>query len=236
MSFCLFQDALSAWRWLKKEAEGGRIDGDQLFVFGRSLGGAVAIALAAELQQLAQGPYPRGLILENTFTSISDVVNALFPLLAFESLKKHFLRIKWESIQRVPDLEVPMLFLTGEKDEMIPPAHSRMLHARAEKSRLRRNVVFPDGQHNDTWEKGGDEYWKVQATFLQASGHFFSVCWVQRHGEMDHEGFLGEVAPFISTGASTQCLDAPMPGVFGARRRQGRIGSSEARSLLQLWS
>eukprot|EP00913_Durusdinium_trenchii_P004650 g4317.t1 len=50
---------------------------------------------------------------------------------------------------------------------MIPPAHSRMLHARAEKSRLRRNVVFPDGQHNDTWEKGGDEYWKVQATFLQ---------------------------------------------------------------------
>eukprot|EP00435_Cladocopium_sp_Y103_P051898 s835_g16.t1 len=34
-------------------------------------------------------------------------------------------------------------------------------------SRLRRNVVFPEGQHNDTWEKGGDEYWKVQATFLQ---------------------------------------------------------------------
>eukprot|EP00913_Durusdinium_trenchii_P011457 g10758.t1 len=36
----LIEDALSAWRWLKKEAEGGRIDGDQLFVFGRSLGGA----------------------------------------------------------------------------------------------------------------------------------------------------------------------------------------------------
>lgn len=46
-----------------------------------------------------------------------------------------------------------MLFLTGEKvacfeavsavnqDEMIPPAHSRMLHGRAEKSRLRRQVV-----------------------------------------------------------------------------------------------
>lgn len=163
----LIEDALSAWRWLKKESEAGRIDPERLFVFGRSLGGAVAIALAAELQQLAQGPSPKGLILENTFTSISDVVNALFPLLAFESLKKRFLRIRWESIQRVQDLEVPMLFLTGEKDEMIPPSHSRMLHARAEKSRLRRNVVFPEGQHNDTWEKGGDEYWKVQATFLQ---------------------------------------------------------------------
>ncbi|CAJ1352437.1 unnamed protein product, partial [Effrenium voratum] len=112
-------------------------------------------------------PYPQGLVLENTFTSISDVVNALFPMLAFESLKKRFLRIRWESIQRVQDLEVPMLFLTGEKDEMIPPTHSRMLHARAEKSRLRRNVVFAEGQHNDTWEKGGEEYWQAQATFLQ---------------------------------------------------------------------
>lgn len=85
------------------------IDGSKLFVFGRSLGGAVAIALAAELQQLAQGPCPRGLMLENTFTSISDVVNALFPLIAFESLKKRFLRIRWESIQRVPELEAEAL-------------------------------------------------------------------------------------------------------------------------------
>ncbi|CAE7558906.1 WAV2 [Symbiodinium necroappetens] len=163
----LIEDALCAWRWLQKESSAGRIDAEQLFVFGRSLGGAVTIALASELQKRAQQPLPRGLILENTFTSISDVVNALFPILAFESLKKRFLRIKWESIQRVPDLEVPMLFLTGEKDEMIPPSHSRHLHARAEKSRLKRQVVFPEGHHNDTWEKGGEEYWEVQATFLQ---------------------------------------------------------------------
>jgi len=163
----LIEDALCAWRWLQKESSAGRIDAEQLFVFGRSLGGAVTIALASELQKRAQQPFPRGLILENTFTSISDVVNALFPILAFESLKKRFLRIKWESIQRVPDLEVPMLFLTGEKDEMIPPSHSRLLHARAEKSRLKRQVVFPEGHHNDTWEKGGEEYWEVQATFLQ---------------------------------------------------------------------
>jgi len=163
----LIEDALTAWRWLRKAAAEDRIDGDRLFVFGRSLGGAVSIALASALQQRGEGPAPRGLILENTFTSISAVVDALFPLLAFDSLKKRFLRLRWESIERVRDIEVPMLFLTGQKDEMIPPDHSKALHARADKSKLRRNIFFAEGSHNDTWEKGGDEYWEVQEAFLK---------------------------------------------------------------------
>ncbi|CAE8676559.1 unnamed protein product [Polarella glacialis] len=163
----LIEDALSAWRWLWQAADAGRIDGSQMFVFGRSLGGAVAIALAAALQERSERPAPRGLILENTFTSISAVVDALFPILAIPYLKKRFLRLKWESMERVRDLEVPLLFLTGQKDEMIPTAHSQQLHARAEKSKLRRHVFFPEGSHNDTWEKGGEQYWEVQASFLQ---------------------------------------------------------------------
>ena len=50
------------------------IDNDRLFVFGRSLGGAVAVRLAAE-----KGANIKGLIIENTFTSISDMVDALMP-------------------------------------------------------------------------------------------------------------------------------------------------------------
>lgn len=163
----LIEDALTSWRWLRQAAESGRIDGNRLFVFGRSLGGAVSIALASTLMQRGEGPAPQGLILENTFTSISAVVDAMFPLLAIESLKKRFLHLRWESIERVGSLEVPMLFLVGEKDEMIPPAHSRALCAKAQKSRLLRNIVFPEGQHNDTWEKGGDKYWEVFGEFLK---------------------------------------------------------------------
>jgi len=163
----LIEDALTAWRWLRQASESGRIDGNRLFVFGRSLGGAVSIALASTLGQRGEGPAPQGLILENTFTSISAVVDAMFPLIAIESLKKRFLRLSWESIERVGGLEVPMLFLVGEKDEMIPPSHSRALCAKAQNSRLLRNVVFPDGQHNDTWEKGGEKYWEVFGEFLK---------------------------------------------------------------------
>lgn len=46
------------------------IDKDRLFVFGRSLGGAVAIQLA-----MSKSNALRGLIVENTFTSIADMVD-----------------------------------------------------------------------------------------------------------------------------------------------------------------
>jgi pimeloyl-ACP methyl ester carboxylesterase len=54
------------------------LDGTKIIAFGRSLGGAVAIDIAAT--------YPKhvsALIVENTFTSILDMVDVLFPVLSF---------------------------------------------------------------------------------------------------------------------------------------------------------
>jgi len=163
----IIEDALAAWRWLSTAAEEGRIDGCRIFVFGRSLGGAVAIALAKSLGAAQPaGPWPCGLILENTFTSISDLVDTLFPVIAFKSLKDRFLRVRWESIDRVRDVDVPILFLVGEQDEMIPPSHSQALHSAAKRSPLRLLERFPDGSHNDTWEKGGENYWQAWARYI----------------------------------------------------------------------
>jgi len=162
----LIEDALTAWRWLRKASDEGRIDGRRVFVFGRSLGGAVAIALTCALQRQSEGA-PCGLILENTFASISALVDVMFPILAFKSLKDKFLRLKWESLERIREVEAPLLFLVGEKDEMIPTAHSQALHSGAAKSSLRKKEVFPEGTHNDTWEKGGERYWEVQAGYIK---------------------------------------------------------------------
>jgi len=46
------------------------INPDRLFVFGRSLGGAVATELA-----MNKGNHLQGIIIENTFTSIGDMVD-----------------------------------------------------------------------------------------------------------------------------------------------------------------
>lgn len=54
------------------------INNSKLFVIGKSLGGAVAIQLAEKKQELICG-----MILENTFCSISDMVDHIFPLLSY---------------------------------------------------------------------------------------------------------------------------------------------------------
>ncbi|MCH6572947.1 MAG: alpha/beta fold hydrolase, partial [Proteobacteria bacterium] len=63
----LYKDARAAWRYLTKERG---FDQEDIILFGRSLGGAVAAELAAEIQ-------PGGLILESTFSSAKDVANAV---------------------------------------------------------------------------------------------------------------------------------------------------------------
>lgn len=164
----LIEDALSCWQWLRQAAEEKKIDGKKVFVFGRSLGGAVTIALCHKLQEMGETEViPQGIILENTFTSISNLVDTLFPYVAFESLKKKFLRLSWKSIDRVQTLKVPILLLSGLRDEIVPACHMRALQASAEQSRICRLTSFPEGMHNDTWEKGGRTYWTCQDQFIK---------------------------------------------------------------------
>lgn len=162
----IIEDALAAWRWLDEAAKAGTIDGKRVFVFGRSLGGAVALALSHELHKQGSA-LPCGLILENTFASIPMLVNSLFPFLAFEWLKDKFLRLRWLSIDRIPHLEIPLLFISGQQDEVVPCSHSEILHNAAVRSPLRRILRVEDGMHNDTWDKGGENYWKSQDTFIK---------------------------------------------------------------------
>lgn len=92
-------DAEAAWAWVKARAE---IDQSKVFLFGRSLGGAVAIALAADLLARRAPQLPAGLILENTFTSVADMARNLFPPLALGGpLVERLIHNKWPSVDRV---------------------------------------------------------------------------------------------------------------------------------------
>jgi len=177
----LIEDACCAWKWLKAAAGDGRIDGKRIFVFGRSLGGAVAIALAQTLQRQSDPVQPLGLILENTFSSIGNLVDTMFPFLAFQALKDRFLRIKWESLRRITEVKVPLLFLSGLKDELVPASHMEQLSKAANQSLHRKTTVFEEGMHNDTWQKGGELYWETQSEFMKK-------CWslAQEQSDTSH--------------------------------------------------
>ena len=102
----LYKDARAAWRYLTKERG---FDQEDIILFGRSLGGAVAAELAAEIQ-------PGGLILESTFSSAKDVANAVFPVLS----RLIFLRYDFDTAAHVRRVACPVLVLHSPDDEIIP--------------------------------------------------------------------------------------------------------------------
>jgi len=70
-----------------------------VFLFGRSLGGAVAINTAMLFEDNPEGFSFAGCVIESTFESISAMADHMFPFFKkFPNLKKNMLKLKWESI------------------------------------------------------------------------------------------------------------------------------------------
>ena len=97
-----------------------------------------------------------GLILENTFTSISRMVDKLFPFLG--NFKSLILRIGWDSLSRIPEIKVPIHFVCGLQDEIVPAEHVKELFEAAKNAEFKHYYEVENGMHNDTWFKGGEEY------------------------------------------------------------------------------
>ena len=93
-----------------------RLDAQKIVAFGRSLGSAVAVQLAAS-RTLA------GVILVAPFDSLTNVARHHYPYLPVGWLLKH----PFDSARRAPGISAPLLCLVAEHDEVIPPARSKGL-------------------------------------------------------------------------------------------------------------
>jgi len=141
------------------------IDSSQIFIFGRSLGGSVAFHVAEYAVQ--NGIAVAGVMVENTFISISAMVDKLMPFLT--PIKPLVLKIGWDSARIVPKLKsIPILFLAGARDELVPHEHMLKLCEAAELSGnpLVQLHVIPDGTHNESWIRGGPAYWDAMRHFM----------------------------------------------------------------------
>eukprot|EP00471_Norrisiella_sphaerica_P006726 CAMPEP_0184478550 /NCGR_PEP_ID=MMETSP0113_2-20130426/546_1 /TAXON_ID=91329 /ORGANISM="Norrisiella sphaerica, Strain BC52" /LENGTH=297 /DNA_ID=CAMNT_0026856385 /DNA_START=252 /DNA_END=1145 /DNA_ORIENTATION=- len=162
----LILDAKAALDYLSERAP---VDNKKIVVFGRSLGGAVAIALTAKYQEKIHG-----LIIENTFTRIDDMATVLFSRIA--KIKKEkadillpflyiYLTNPWRNVDRIGCIRTPLLFYSGLKDQLIPPEQMKQLFAAA-RSEIKMLHEVPEGDHNNTVDKGGDEYYDKFREFL----------------------------------------------------------------------
>ncbi len=136
------EDARAAWNWLAQQHPGA-----QRFIFGHSLGGGVAVALAEQVRDQA------GLILEGSFTSIPDVAGTMkwgwLPI-------GPFITQRFDSAGRIARVGSPVLVVHGAQDRLIPPAlGQRLFDAAAEPKQF---VLVEGGSHHNTNAVGQDAY------------------------------------------------------------------------------
>jgi hypothetical protein len=125
---------------------------NRIIVFGRSLGGAVAVDLAQD-RKLA------GVILESTFTSVADVARRIGgSLLAYLSGKR------FDSVSKISRVRVPLLFFHGDRDKVIDYTLGRRLFDAASEPKHFETIV--GAGHNDTVQIGGRPYFEKIRTFL----------------------------------------------------------------------
>lgn len=153
----LYLDAEAAMDFLLHRSD---LDSRQIFVFGRSLGGAVAISLAAS-PLYAQ--HVCALILENTFTSIPGMGQHIFHAKPLRYVPDWCYKNLYPSQSRIGKVQQPALFLCGMKDELVPPAMMQTLFSGCG-SVQKRIEAFPNGTHNETWMSPG--YYEVIISFM----------------------------------------------------------------------
>ncbi len=125
---------------------------ERIVLFGRSLGGAVAV-------DLARGRNLAGVILESTFTSIADVARGMMgPPLAYLA------KGRFDSASKIDQIRAPLLFFHGDRDGIIDYAFGRRLFELAPEPKSFETIS--GAGHNDTIQVGGRPYFARIARFL----------------------------------------------------------------------
>jgi uncharacterized protein len=148
----VYEDAETAWQYMLKQ-RGVKLH--QAFIYGHSLGGAIAIDLAVHHPEAA------GLIIEGTFTSMSEMGKLIYPLLPVDWL----LDQRFEALDKITRIGIPLLVIHGTWDRKVPVMMAKQLYAAAPKPKML--ALIEGGEHNNTGAVGWTEYRDAVSAFVK---------------------------------------------------------------------
>lgn len=145
-----YKDAEAAWQYL---IEKQNFDPSEIIIFGRSLGGAIAV-------WLAQGKSVKALIVESSFTSIKDVATEKYPFLPVRLLS----RFRYDSRSYLKNVTCPVLVIHSSSDELIPFKFGRQLF---ESAREPKEFLEISGGHSTGFMVSSRKYEDAVSAFIR---------------------------------------------------------------------
>jgi hypothetical protein len=146
----IYRDGQAAFDYLIAQG----IQPENLVVFGRSLGSAVAVRVASD------NPCA-GVILETPFTNMAEMARFHYPIIPGLGRFSG----KFNSIDRIGSISAPILFIHGDADELVPLKFGRKLFEAATSEK--QFYLIPGAHHNDTYLVGGQRYFDTFTGFVR---------------------------------------------------------------------
>lgn len=147
----LYEDARSAWQYLLTQKG---LQRENIILFGRSMGGAVATKLAADVQ-------PGALILESVFSSINDMAKVIMPGLSRLIVR----RFNFNNTAMIKQVYCPLLLMHSPDDEIIPFAQGQKVFQAASNPK---KMIQLSGDHNNGFLQSQPDYERHIENFIRS--------------------------------------------------------------------
>jgi len=144
-----YKDVDAAWKWLAEEK---KYSNDNIYVIGRSLGGAVAL-------YITEKENPEKLILDSTFLSVADMAKHQLPFLPVFLIPLY----KYSNKERIKKIQCPVLIIHSKSDDIIPYNQGSELFKLAKDPKTFLEIR---GSHNDGFFESQDQYLKAVKEFI----------------------------------------------------------------------
>ena len=149
----VYRDADAAYRYLVDQRHFAPAN---IIVYGHSLGGAVAIDLAARCEC-------GGLIVESSFTNTGDMARRMFHVPFIE----HLPRSRFDSLAKIARVRCPVLVIHGTRDPVVPFSMGQKLYDAAPEPKS--FLPVEGGEHDSIFTSGGEKYWDRLQAFVNRS-------------------------------------------------------------------
>ncbi len=120
---------------------------ENISVYGRSIGGAIALELSIREKV-------KSIVIQSSFTSLKEIAKELFPFIPNHLVKNDL----WNSQEIIKKINIPVLISHGDKDEIVPVSHSYKLYELGNEPK--KLIILKGASHNDISSYFTEEYFK----------------------------------------------------------------------------